>query len=151
MSKFAAALFGLFLSVVTATAQTDDELKRAMGEVAGELQQCSVFFRIASSCVSTQNPALARDYEKMARKVADLAISSGRDAGVSDEAYAALNSLETEAMANAMRRNCTNIAVLLNKYSKFCQRLSQDADPRLKEWIACARSRQPTCGGPVLP
>jgi hypothetical protein len=29
--------------------------------------------------------------------------------------------------------------VLLKKYMSFCQQLSQDADPRLKEWIACFR------------
>jgi hypothetical protein len=45
----------------------------------------------------------------------------------------------------------TNIAVLLQRYLKFCQQLSHDTDQRLKEWVACARARQRTCGGPGLP
>src|ERR1700730_16640926 len=51
----------------------------------------------------------------------------------------------------AMGGDCTNIAVLLQRYLKFCQQLSHDADQRLKEWVACARARQRTCGGPGLP
>jgi hypothetical protein len=131
-----------------AAAQSEADIKRAMGEVAGELQQCSVYFLVLSSCVADQEPALARTYRNMADKVSDLAISGGRAAGVSDEAHAALGSLLAESMMKSMNGNCTNIAVLLKKYMNFCQRLSQDADPRLKEWAACARARQRTCGGP---
>jgi hypothetical protein len=70
---------------------------------------------------------------------------------LSDAAYAAQGSLYAKAMMKAMDGNCTNIAVLLQRYSDFCQRLSQDADPRLTEWIACIRARNQTCGGPGLP
>jgi len=56
-------------------------------------------------------------------------------------AYAAQASLYTEAIKNAMGGDCTNIAVLLQRYLKFCQQLSHDADQRLKEWVACARAR----------
>jgi hypothetical protein len=69
-------------------------MKRALGEVAGELQECSVYFLVGSSCLAAQEPALARTYREMSDKVADLAIAGGRAAGVSDEAYAALGSLE---------------------------------------------------------
>jgi hypothetical protein len=64
--------------------------------------------------------------------------------------YAAQASLYTEAIKNAMGGDCTNIAVLLQRYLKFCQQLSHDADQRLKEWLACARARQRTFGGPGL-
>jgi hypothetical protein len=87
----------------------------------------------------------------MADRVADLAISSGRAVGVSPEAYAAQGSLYAEAMMKSMHGNCTNIAVLLKRYLKFCQRLSQDVEPRHKEWIACIHAKQSTCGGPGLP
>jgi hypothetical protein len=71
---------------------------------------------------------------------------------VSDEAYAAQATLYTDAMMKAMGKNCTNIAVLLQRYVDFCQRLNQDADPRLMEWIACARAgREDNCDGPGLP
>ncbi len=144
---FAALVASIALSQPTA-AQSEADIKRAMGEVAGELQQCSVYFLVLSACVETQEPTLARTYKDMADKVGGLAISSGRAAGVSDEAYAALGSLEAEAMMKSMGGNCTNVAVLLKKYMNFCQKLSQDADPRLKEWVACARASKRTCGGP---
>src|SRR6266568_344904 len=140
MSRFAAVALVLCLSIISATAQTGDDIKQAKGEVGSELQVCAIYFRIRRSCLSLQDPALARTYGEMADKVADLAISSFRTVGVSDEVYAAQESLYTEAMINAMRGDCTNIAVLLPRYSRFCQRLSQDADPRLKEWIACVRA-----------
>jgi hypothetical protein len=43
MKTFAAALLGLCLSTVAATAQTNEDIHRALGEVAGELQISSVF------------------------------------------------------------------------------------------------------------
>jgi hypothetical protein len=147
-----AALFTTVFLVGSARAQTPDQVVlSAMGEVAGELQTCSVYYLVGSSCLSAQRPDLARTYRAMADKVGDLAITSGRAAGISDAAYAAQASLYAKAMMKAMDGNCTNIAVLLRRYSDFCQRLSQDADPRLKEWIACIRARNQTCGGPGLP
>ena len=59
--------------------------------------------------------------------------------------------LYTDVTVKAIGKNCTNIAVLLQKYVDFCQRLNQDADPRLMEWIACARaSREDNCNGPGI-
>src|SRR5205823_10866503 len=45
-----------------------------------------------------------------------------------------------------------NIAILLKRYLNFCQRLSQDADPRLKEWVECFQTgRERSCGSPGVP
>jgi hypothetical protein len=110
MSKLAAVLLVLCLSVVSARAQTGDDNKRAIGEVASELHVCSVYFRIAWSCLSPQEPAIARTYGEMSDKAADLAISTFRGVGVSDEVYVAQASLYIEAMMNAMQGDCTNIA-----------------------------------------
>jgi hypothetical protein len=135
----------------SAGAQTDADMQRALGEVAGELEVCSVYFLVASACIKDQRPDLAENYRAASDKVAGVAISSGRAVGVSDKVYAAQTSLYTEAMMKAMSGNCTNIAVLLQRYSNFCKRLAEDADPRLKEWAACARARRETCDGPGLP
>ena len=151
MSTFVAVVLVLFSSIGSATAQIGDRIKRAMGDVAGELQVCSVYFRIEWSCLRPQEPALARTYGEMFDKVAESAITSFRRVGVWDEVYAAQASLYTEAMMKAMRGDCTNIAVLRRRYSKFCQRLSGDPDLRLKEWITRVRARRRTCGAPGLP
>ena len=87
MSKLAAVPLVLCLSVVSAMAQTGDGNKRAVAELASELQVCSVYFRIAWSCLSGQEPAVARTYGEMSDKAANLAISTFRGVGVSDEVY----------------------------------------------------------------
>jgi hypothetical protein len=107
---------------------------------------------VASSCLANQRPDLANTYRLASDKVADLAIISNRAVGVSDQAYAAQASLYTEAMMKSMAGNCTNIAVLLQRYSNFCWKLvRQGTDPRIVEWIDCAQRKQQTCGGPDLP
>jgi hypothetical protein len=116
------------------------------------LQVCSVYFLVASSCLANQRPDLANTYRLASDKIADLAITSSRAVGVSDQAYAAQASLYTEAMMKSMAGNCTNIAVLLQRYSDFCWKLvRKGTDPRIVEWIDCARRKQETCGGPGLP
>jgi len=128
-----------------ASQPTEAEVLNTTGEDAAKLQLCSVYFLVVSSCTADQRPDLARTYRDAAEKIIGLAIAGRRVAGVSDEAYAAQTSLETEAMMKSMSGNCANIAVLRQKYSKFCQRLSQDADPRLKQWIACIHTKRSMC------
>jgi len=133
-------------------AQTPDQVMLgAMGEVAGELQTCSVYFLVTSSCINPQRPDLGLAYRQEADRLGNLAISSGRAAGISDQAYLARGNMYASAMMKAMGGNCTNIAVLQQRYLNFCQQLSQDADPRLRAWIACIRNQKQTCGGPGLP
>jgi hypothetical protein len=135
--------------VRAASAHTAEETKRALGEVAGELQLCSVYYMLGWKCTA-QDPAQANTYRDMSDKVARLAISTGRSVGVSDEAYAATVNLRTQTMIKSIG-TCTNIDVLHRRYSKFCLRLNEGADPRTKEWIACARAQRPTCDEPGLP
>jgi hypothetical protein len=130
---------------------TDVELK-ALGETAGELEVCSAFFMVVATCIAPQEPKLASDYEAKGKTIGGLSFKLLENLGVSEEAISAQYKLYTNSMLNAMQKNCTNIAVLLQRYMNFCQRLSQDADPRLKEWIACFQTeRQRSCGSPGLP
>ena len=135
-----------------ATAQTDQEMIWALGEVGQELQVCSVYFTVLSGCLEHQEPALSKTYLQGAQRLGPLALSSQQSAGVSGEAYLAFSDVLFKAMNKSMGWNCTNIAVLLNKYMNFCQQLSKDADPRLRAWIACIHAGQHgTCGGPGAP
>jgi hypothetical protein len=148
MRTFAAALFALCLAAGAARAQTEQEMIWALGEVGEELQVCSVYFTVISGCLRNQRPDLSESYQQAAQRLALLGASSKQVAGVSQEAYLAFSDLLFQNMKKSMAGNCTNIAVLLKKYMNFCQRLNQDADPRLKEWVACFRAHQQTCGGP---
>ena len=156
MAAFRAIAFScaaLLATLGAAFAQATDALvKSAMGEVASELQECSIYFLTVSVCLGTQEPALARRAKEQGEKIGGLAVTIFRNGILSDEAILARDRLFTKAMTDAMQGNCTNIAVLLQRYAKFCQQLSQDADPRLKEWIECFQAgRERSCGGPGLP
>lgn len=142
------AILVLGLSAGAATAQTKEVMKLALGEVASELQQCSAYYLIASSCIASQEPDLAGTFRGLADKASDLAITGLRATGMSDEAYIARSSLVTGEMMNSMSRSCTNIAILVKKYANFCQRLSRGTDWRIHEWVECAQASNRTCGAP---
>jgi hypothetical protein len=154
MRAFAIALLALYLSVGIATAQTDDQIITwAVGEVGAEMQVCSVYFTIISGCLAGQDPPVtdtSEKYHHAAENLALLGLANQKTAGISDEAYLTFTKILFQDMKKTMG-TCTNIAVLFNKYSDFCWRLNQDADPRLKAWIAFIRAKQRTCGGPGLP
>jgi hypothetical protein len=145
-----AVILGLCLCARVGMAQTNEEAKQALGELAGEFQQCSVYFLVVSTCVAQQDPALSATYRKLSDKVSNLSISTGRTVGVSDEAYTAMGMLEAKTMKKSIGNDCVNIAVLLKQYMNFCQQLSHDADPRLKEWIVCIHASNRTCNSPWL-
>jgi hypothetical protein len=145
------ALVAVCLSVTAATAQTDEDMKGALGEVAGEMQVCGDYFSVISRCIKPQRPDLATTYQVASDRIMLLAIAGQQAVGVSEKAIVAQSLAYTEAMMKAMNGNCSNIQVLLNRYMNFCQQLSQDADPRVKKWIACIHAGQQTCGGPGLP
>lgn len=147
MRFFVVGLLALWLGTAAATAQTQ-EMKLALGEVGEELQTCSVYFTVVSGCLGQQRPDLSETYLEAAQRLGLLGASSKQNAGVSQDAILAFSNMMFDDMKKSMGGNCTNIAVLLKKYKDFCQRLSQDADPRLKQWIACIRAKQQTCGGP---
>lgn len=147
-AKMLALALMLCMFAEVGNAQTNEEIKQAVGELAGELQQCSVYFLIVSTCVAPQDAALSLSYRKAADKIGELAISSGQTAGVSDEAFVAGSQLMSETMMKSLAGSCINSAVLLKKYMNFCQRLNRDADPRLMEWIKCVHAGDRTCNGP---
>jgi hypothetical protein len=148
IKPFTVAALILCLGGSAVTAQTNEQIKQAVGEVAGELEQCSVYFLLLSTCVAKQDPALSLSYRKAADKVGELSLSTGRTAGVSNDAYAALGSMLSDDMMKSMGGNCVNIAVPMKKYMNFCQKLSQDADPRLMEWIKCIQKSDKICNSP---
>jgi hypothetical protein len=148
IKPFTVAALILCLGGSAVTAQTNEQIKQAVGEVAGELQQCSVYFLVLSTCVEQQDPALSQSYRKAADRVGQLSLSSGRTAGVSNEAYMALGTMLSEDMMKSMGGNCVNVAVPMKKYMNFCQKLSRDADPRLTEWIKCIQTSDKTCNSP---
>jgi hypothetical protein len=128
MRAFAVTLLALYLSAGAAAAQTNQEMTWALGEVGEELQVCSVYFTVISGCLQQQEPAISKKYQQGAERLGFLGATSKQSAGVSKEAYLAFSKVLFKALMKAMGGNCTNIAVLLNRYMDFCVQLGQDAD-----------------------
>lgn len=150
MRIYPAAVALLILSA-PAGAQTNEQIKRALGETASELQQCAVYFLVTSVCISSQDAGLASSYRSAADRLSGLALSSFQSAGTSRAAFLAQGQIYSKAMMTALDNNCSNIAVLQLKYMEFCKGMNRGADPRLLEWIACAKANKAACGGPELP
>lgn len=140
------------LAASAATAFDDDDMRQVVGEVGEELQACSVYFTIVSTCVADEEPNVTKAYGDAATRLGIMAIRSMRAAGVSDGAYIAGQADLAKAMMGAMNGNCVNIAVLIHKYLDFCQAIaSKGTDERVKAWIGCIRAHQVSCGGPGFP
>src|SRR4051812_12852278 len=169
------ALMMLCLFAEVGRAQTKQEIKLARRDLADDLQQCSVFFYVASTCVADQDAALALSYRKAVDKLDKLAISSYRATGLSEkaskEAYAAGGFLVAEMMMKDLVGNCAIFgtpriagegrnggpesnradAVMLafrdrvKKYMNFCQVLARDAGLRLMERIKCVQAKDRNC------
>ena len=78
---------------------------------------------------------LISDLNAQASKIGGLAISTGATVGVTIEGQQARSKLMRDEMSQKLNNNCTNIAVLMEKYLTFCKQLSENADPRLAELL----------------
>jgi len=114
-----------------------DAETRALNELSGEMSDCSVYFLITATCLEgnpePSTPQLIKTLKEQANKILQLAVTTGRMVGVTDEGIGARMRLTRDDMMKSLNNNCTNIAVLLEKYVNFCPQLAQNADPRLLE------------------
>ena len=139
MLKLIVAWIIIMTTVALAQNPSYADEKRAINEVSGELLECSVYFLTTAFCVQGHPdpsvPQLIKDYNAQASKTGTLAITIGRSVGVTDEAVGARSRLMHADMMKKLNNNCTNISVLLEKYSNFCKQLTENADPRLAELL----------------
>jgi hypothetical protein len=133
-------LIVVWISIMTtgALSQTlSDAETRAVNELSGEMLECSVYFLISATCLQgnpdPRIPQIIKDLNGQAAKIGGLGITTGRLVGITDEAVGARAKLMRADMMKSLNNNCINIATLLEKYNNFCQLLTQNADPRLKE------------------
>src|SRR3954451_24823682 len=97
-------------------AETKEEIKQARRDLADDLQQCSLLFYVASTCVADQDAALALSYRKAVDKLDKLAISTYRATGLSEkaskEAYAVGGVLVAQMMMTVLVGNCAIFGTL---------------------------------------
>jgi hypothetical protein len=116
-----------------------DADKRAVNELSGEMLECSVYFLISATCLQgnpdPRIPQLTKSLNEQASNIGGLAISTGQVVGVTVEAQSARSKLMRDDMIKLLNNNCTNISVLLEKYSNFCKQLTENVEPRLAELV----------------
>src|SRR5437868_5168110 len=95
---------------------------------------------VVAAFLAPQEPKLAGDYEKKGKQIGGLSFTLLKNFGMSEEAISARYDLFTNSMMNAMQKNCTNIAILLQRYLNFCQRLV--ARPPCSSLYAAAERRR---------
>lgn len=137
MKKFRAIVLMLLSSAAWAQSSPKAGEGTALNEISGEMLECSVYFQIAASCVrghpDPNVPKLIADLKARSEKIGILGMKIGRTVGVTDDAVAARMKLMNVDMMKRLNNNCTNISILLERYSDFCKQLVENADPRLDE------------------
>jgi hypothetical protein len=171
----AIALMTLCLFAQAGRAQTTDEINQARRDLADDLEQCLVLFYVASTCVADRDAALALSYRKAVDKLDELAMSSYRAAGLSEqaskEAHAAGAFLIGKMMMKDLLGNCAVFgpagiaaegrnggpepsradAIMLvfrdrvKTHMNFCHELARDTGPRLMERIKCVQAKDRDC------
>jgi hypothetical protein len=135
MLKLMLAVSWISIMTCGASAQdlSDAQTRRAVNELSGEMLECSVYFLVFAFCLQGNPdpsvPQLIKDLNAQASKIGTLATTTGRMLGVTDEAVAARSRLMRDDMMKKLNNNCTNIAVLMEKYINFCKQLTENADP----------------------
>jgi hypothetical protein len=104
---------------------------------------------MAAQCIKGHPDPSAPETVESAMKaldeLLDMAIDTGRKAGLSQAAITARKKMTTDAMMKLMGGQCINIAAVLERYAEFCGQLHRDADPRLQELLTgqtCTRKYQ---------
>jgi hypothetical protein len=140
MLKLVLAAGWIITGTCGALAQSSsDAEKSAATELSGEMLECSVYFRIAATCMQgvpdTRVPQTIRELNKNASKIGELAISTGATAGVTVEAQQARSTSLHDEMTRSIFNKCHNISILLHRYHNFCLRLIDHADLRRAELL----------------
>jgi hypothetical protein len=114
-----------------------DAEKRAVNELSGEMLECSVYFLVSATCLQgspdPSTPQITKNLNEQGAKFGELAITTGRIVGMTDAALGARAESIRADMMKAANSNCIKIPTLVEKYSNFCQLLTNNADSRLEE------------------
>jgi hypothetical protein len=124
----------LSLAVVNAQAADSTAVRMAYNYMSQDMTTCTVFYMLSGKCLGKDNPELSEQIEKAASKMANLAVLTGKHAGLDDDALVARTNSKMAKMQAQTGQNCDNISVLLDRYGESCKSLAshpQDAFQRV--------------------
>jgi len=120
--------------VVHAQAADSTAVRMAYNYMSNDMTTCTVFYKLSGRCLGKDNPELSEQIEKAASIMANLAVLTGKRAGLEDDALVARTNTQMTKLQAQTGRDCDNFAVLLDRYGERCKSLAshpQDAFQRV--------------------
>jgi hypothetical protein len=126
MLRFLPAV-AVLLSLVVVNAQAADStaVRLAYNYMSRDMTTCTVFYMLSGKCLGKDKPELSEQIEKAASMMANLAVLTGKHAGLKDDALVARTNTQMAKLQAQTGRNCDNISVLLNRYGESCKALAR--------------------------
>jgi hypothetical protein len=115
----------LSLGIVNAEAADSAAVRLAYSYMSRDMTTCTVFYMLSARCLGKDNPELSEQIEKAASVMANLAVLTGKHAGLKDDALVALTNNQMARLQAQNGRDCANISVLLNRYGESCKALAR--------------------------
>lgn len=126
-----------WLSLARGQDKQTGALKQRINNFSHENTVCGVYYTVVGVCLGKDRPndAAAKQYLTSSNTFFERAGQTGHLAGVSAKAIEARTTIATEEMKEQIDDNCSNIAVLLQKYAKTCKVLIENAAERLDKMM----------------
>jgi hypothetical protein len=126
MLRFLSAVAtSLSLVVVHAQAAESTAVRLAYNYMSQDMTTCTVFYMLSGKCLGKDNPELSEQIEKTASVMANLAVLTGKHAGLEDNALVARTKIQMTKLQAQTGNDCDNISVLLNRYGESCKALAR--------------------------
>jgi hypothetical protein len=122
---FLAVAASLSLVIVNAQAAESTAVRLAYDNMSQDMTTCTVFYMLSGKCLGKDNPELSEQIEKAASVMANLAVLTGKQAGLKDDALVARTNIQMTKLQAQTGNDCDNIAILLNRYGESCKALAR--------------------------
>jgi|SRR5689334_1604371 hypothetical protein len=114
----------LSLVFIDAQAAESTKVRLAYDYLSQQMTACTVFYMLSGKCLGKDNPELSAKIDKAASVMANLAVLTGKHAGIEESALVARTNIATAKLQAEVGPDCGNISVLLNRYGENCRALA---------------------------
>src|SRR5262245_48649036 len=125
MLRYLSAVAALLsLAVMDAQAAESAKVRLAYDYMSQDMITCTAFYMLSGKCLGKNNPDLSEQIEKAASKMANLAVLTGKRAGLEDRALVARTNIQMTRLQSQAGHDCENISLLLNRYGESCKAMA---------------------------
>ena len=138
-----AAAVSLSLLVVNAQAADSTAVRLAYNYMSQDMTTCTVFYMLTGKCLGKDNPELSEQLEKAASVMANLAVLTGKHAGLNDNALVVRTKIQMTKLQAQTGHDCDNISVLVNHYGESCKALASHPQAAFQRALTQAMEANP--------